>query len=295
MMSGFRRNLITVAGFVLLLEACGAKSGLRLWGKASSVDDAGAARDAATSEPDASREPDAGSACMPAGTREPLLHYPFESELLNHGRLVGAHDGEAVEEIGFVERGVCNRALIVGDPGHIRLRDTSRVLVSLDAVTISLWVREQIATLSGPVFVGCRSEYHGFHSYRGVSPQLTTCYGAGRPSAGPGGCASIELDASSWRHLLYRYPGVGADLEIYVDGVIGERIRSSEFAAFDVYGETVTDLYVGYDTESPGGQRTRLEVDELRVYDVALDERTQCLEIIGGAWTSDGRCVVPVR
>jgi hypothetical protein len=102
---------------------------------------------------------------------------------------------------------------------------------------------------------------------------------------------SIDFDARRWRHLLYRYAGPGSAFEIYVDGALAAT-APAEDPSFDLFDDAVTDLFIGYDTEWPGGANSQIEIDELRVYDVVLGEADQCTRIIGGSWTAAGGCSV---
>lgn len=262
-----RRHRWAVAFVATVVAGCGAKTGLEIEERDAGLEiDAPRATDASRPRSDAPVDP-----CEPdPGLPPPVLRYTFDGDLRDTGALGPLHEGEAIEGVELVG-GRCGGAVVVGDPGYVRFADTARVLASLDAVTIDVWIREEVATRTGPVFVGCRSALHGFHAYRGVAPaRFTICWGAGRPPEGPGGCGGATLDAGVWHRLAFRYEGPGAPFEVYVDGELA-RSFEPEAADYDLFGATVNDLFVGSDPESPGGARSRISIDELRVYDVALD------------------------
>jgi hypothetical protein len=222
---------------------------------------------------------------VPPSGAAPLLDYPFDGDAFNRGSLVG-YDGVAAA-VSWVE-GVRGRAVAMGGYGSVvEMPLTSAELNELTAFTIALWFREDRVSNDGGQLIDMRGFLRGFHSYHGVSGDaLFTCWGAGHPDNGPGGCGSFDYPVGVWHALIFRHagrglaPGEGAPLELIVDGVPVLTLDNPELEP--ILGHDAVDLSVGRDSI--------FEIDDLRVYDRVFSPAEQCSELAGGRWCN-GTCV----
>lgn len=180
--------------------------------------------------------------------------------------------------------GMFEQALRVGEPGFVTLTGSRELLADADQLTIALWFRHADG-VSGMPLLDCRSLTNGFHTYRS-SGGLTTCWGAGTPQVGPGGCVSIELDDCDWHHLIIRQKSKLDVVDVFLDGNWKTAIGEGGFLLFG--GEL--DLLVGAANTGDFENDLTFEVDELRIYEAAVDDESQCEWIVGGTWQG-GACV----
>jgi hypothetical protein len=171
----------------------------------------------------------------------------------------------------------------------VQLPGSADVLVSANELTIALWVSPDFTPLGYPV-LDCRSFYKGLHTYHGVysNQVITTCFGAGHPAAGAGGCASFDAE-TGWHSLVYRARGTGS-VDMFWDGQLVATLFDG--SDYDVFSSGTNDIWLGNFQGGSGWGPVAHIVDELRVYDTTFDERDQCVNVVGGRWCAE-RCVVP--
>jgi hypothetical protein len=238
-------------------------------------EDAGAALDAPRADvPDAPRCAPACSGSAPA----PIFHATFDG----HADAIGPA-GFAATRTGaptFVP-GVVDRALRLPLESRIDYPGTAELLRRADALTFSIWVRHE-RFAQGRTFLGCRSHDRGFESYRGTGAgftpgNLTTCAGDG---AGPprawGACANVLIGSGSepWTHFVLRWAGPGTEPEVASDcSAFWPLHAHMDFpvGALDLF-DGATDLDIGRGAGDGALATGRIDVDDLRIYDVALPD-----------------------
>lgn len=234
-------------------------------------------------------DPCAGGDGEPASApaHPPLLEYLFDGDVRNTGTLGADFDGIS-HDTGFVP-GVHGEGAVVGVPSWVELPGSASVLSGAEELTIALWVAPDFAPGGHPI-LDCRSFYRGLHTYHGVydDTRLTTCFGAGHPAVGPGGCASFD-GAAGWHSLVYRWRGTGTAVELFWDG---RRVAElSDGSDFEIFASGTNDIRLGHHNMGSGWGPAAHVVDELGVYDRAFDDRDQCVNVVGGRWCA-GSCVV---
>jgi hypothetical protein len=274
-------------GLALTLAACGARTALGPdegpgAGGASGGAFVGASTGAGTGGSGACED-------VPPSGAQPLLDYPFDGDAFNRGSLIG-YDGVAID-VSWVD-GVRGRAVAMGGVGSgVDMPLTSVELNELSAFTVTLWFREDRVSNDFPRLIDTRGFLRGFHSYHGVTgDDLVTCWGAGHPDTGPGGCGSFDYVVGAWHHLVYRHAGTGlgdgegATLELVLDGAPVLTLDNPQREP--LLGPDAIDLAVGRDSV--------FQIDDLRVYDRVFSPAEQCSELAGGRWC-EGTCVVAAQ
>ena len=201
--------------------------------------------------------------CADVRSVAPIVHLPLDSDLVDHGSR-GVWHGTASGVTEFVPspRG---GALRLTGRNFVTLVGTATLLRE-EAGTFSIWIAEPEGPSDGKNFLQCRTFYSGFETYRGVYPdRFSSCFGAGHPSSGPGGCADGTLCHGGWHHLVIRVFGPRAPLEVFRDGEL-VHVVPTEWADV-LYG--AADLSFG--DQAGGAPWTGTVVyDDLRVYAEAL-------------------------
>lgn len=207
------------------------------------------------------------------------IYLPLDGDVANDGALSIYSASSTSTDF---TTGMFEQALRVGEPGFVELTDSHELFADTDQLTIALWFR-QADGVSGMPLLDCRSQTSGFHTYRS-SNGLTTCWGAGTPQVGPGGCMSIDFDDCDWHHLIIRQTEGFNALDVYLDGnwqgEIGE-------PGFDMFALSIPDLRLGQSNIGGFENTSIIEIDELRIYETAGDDATQCEWIVGGTWQAD--------
>jgi hypothetical protein len=215
----------------------------------------------------------------------PLLEYPFEQGIIeNRGVLPGFPNGTTQGNVTFpgdlneVKFGFTSMKF-GGGTSYAVLPGTSAVFTRSAAWSIGLWFKENALEAQNSLFSIRSSPGRGWETYHGVNANLmTTCSDAG--------CVSFSSPAAGvWHHLLYRYDGVGAPVEIYLDNVFVGSIANS--ASLSLLGEGVADIRLGATFAG-----STFYVDELTVHDAVFTLQQQCVYIIHGEWNGTS-CVLP--
>jgi hypothetical protein len=214
-----------------------------------------------------------------AVTTSALLRYAFESNVNNTG---------AASNTPINYTGTSSNVTYPGGKfgGGIAFGSSTSSLVTLPvsplihtgrAYTVSIWWREAtVLNASGGNFPTLISfpGTNRLESYHGVTGNdLTNCVTSIA-------CNSFSYTVGGWNNLIYRYPGSGSAVELYVNG-------SLRFTLSGPPG----DLFAALDDPAVG-QNTNMGVDEVRFYDQVYDTATQCTQIIGGTWTGSS-CSLP--
>ncbi|QQR91724.1 MAG: hypothetical protein IPJ88_08465 [Myxococcales bacterium] len=231
-----------------------------------------------------------------------VLYYPFDGDASNQSNVDNPSNYDGTETTVSYVGGMKGQALKM-DPNEtdskVDLANTSDVMSRAEAYTIALWFREdQVITGTNPgkFLIDFRSSTAGCESYHGASASLTTCC-SGVDGSGTkvlSDCSSVSstfMPEGAWHHLILRYAGTsttygdGADIEIYMDGILQTSIPNIDGAL--VFAGTQNDLTIG-------GATTNYYVDELEIHNRVYTDEEQCTQLIGGTWDGGGGgCTLP--
>lgn len=213
-----------------------------------------------------------------------ILRYSFEGNVNNTGALTG-FNGTATN-VTYVPGKFGQAIKFDGTAGTgASLTGTRAVFATGSKWTISLWYREDVLRPSSHLW-SFRGGTMGWETYHGVfTDGITSCSN--------GGCATFLTPASSvWHNITYRYDGVsstvGAQVEIYVDGVLATAIANPTL--LPLVGTDVVDIKLG--SHPSGAFPSVFYVDEFRVYDSVFTPQQQCTTVIGGTWNGIS-CILP--
>lgn len=257
----------------LALAACGTRTPLELAESSGGVDDGDGA--AASSGPGGGSEE--CQAREPATT--PLLWYPFDGDARNMGTLGGGLFDGSVQNASF-GAGVLGQAVVIPEPiGNVLLTGTSVPLGNVSAMTLVFWFRETMSPAPNTSILDCRNARNGLQLLGGSSiPDWTGfVYGAEDPMLGSHGTGGFPASGGAWSQVaLVRASNFG-DIYVWVNGV---EVTTIPDLGVD-YLEGADDLVLGTSGNLLGiGE---LHVDDLRLYDFALDAEQRCAEL-GGVW-----------
>lgn len=201
----------------------------------------------------------------------PLFHYTFEGDLTSSGGLEvmpGVPVGFSTFVPGAVGQGL---ALPIG--ATVSFPGTATALATAPALTFSVRVRGLDGALRN--FLACRVDGRGFEAYF-ARRRVYACAGdADGPPLAWGACANVPAacGADAWAHVVVRWAGAGHEPEIGVDGgpfatLHADGVSIEGLALFD----GLIDLAAGIGRGDGTGASGRIEIDELRVYDLALPD-----------------------
>jgi len=265
--------------------------------------DAAASSDVPTFPLDDARGDCVGSGattCVSPGLAAHAIHaWDFDGDLGDRGTVGGL---DAVGNLGVFVPTRCGLGVNVSDQ-PVELRGAGAVLATAPELTLSIWFSHgPTPSHGGMPLVDCRSfGGGGFQSYVGYDgPDLTTCWGG--VTAPPYGCGSVGLPSCGWHHLGVTYrkppdPSTPATFEMRLDATyVFEWATSPSYGppppGYDVMAGVIDPAlgmgHVGEFEYVPG----EWTVDSVRIYDVAVDARTECTEIIGGTWAG-AACALP--
>lgn len=168
--------------------------------------------------------------------------------------------------------GASGRALSLPLSSHVTFPSTGAVLRDASALTFSVWAR--VRESEHRTFLGCRSFDRGFEWYSS-SAGTTNCAGDGSGALrGWGACESVA-GTCAWSHFVLRWAGPGFEPEIAADGGAWTTMTPGDFPIGDLdLFDGAQDLVTGVGAGDGALAAGRLEVDEIRVYDVALPDET---------------------
>lgn len=175
-----------------------------------------------------------------------------------------------------------------GEPsgsGYVDLTGTSVPFSEVAAMTLVLWFQESQGTgLNAPV-LSDRTGYNGMEFYRGVyGDTVTVCWGAGHPAVGAGGCSPFPLVAGGCYQVLFLRSSSAAETEVWLDGGL---VTTLSTTGFDLFADA-DDMLLGDTKVGDLDGSARLRLDDVRLYDQALDASQRCSEL--GAFWCDAGC-----
>lgn len=208
--------------------------------------------------------------CRVVWAPAPILHARFDGDLEATGS--AAITGVGTAAPAFVP-GVFGRALHLSPTSVVVYPGTAMALARADALTFSMWVRLSRSG-EGRAFLHCRSFDRGFELYAGVSRGFVTCAGDGYgPPRAWGACQSVA-EGVGWTHYILRWAGPGTEPEVATDCRPWVGLHAHDdfpVGTLDLF-EGALDLAVGRPAGDGSFATGDLEVDDLRVYDVALPD-----------------------
>jgi Concanavalin A-like lectin/glucanases superfamily len=207
------------------------------------------------------------------------LYYPLDRDVGNRAvRAYPASDGMG----GTYTFSGGHAGSAIATTSQIQLTNSRDALTSAASYTISLWLHHD----SGPdPQGGTLLDNHGCALTGDPSGDVVlTC-------ARIAGSARGAVPADRWVNVLYRYAGAGqgdgngGDVELFVDGNRVATLANPQ--KLDPFGKTqLHDMQLG---TTPGAGTRAWRMDELRFYNTAYDDATQCKTVLAGSW--DGlRC-----
>lgn len=211
------------------------------------------------------------ASCEDVALPEPILSMSFEGTLAVGGTRNGGIDGFVTGSEPTYVPGPRGVAMRLAADGEVMLNGSAERLRNAPALTFALWIREPEGPARFKSYLHCRSQRHGFSTYRGVMG-MATCAGARNELWGPAGCAYpwAACDDRRWHHLVVRYDG-GVLLTIFLDGQVASSVELVDAPEGSLFA-SAAPLALGA-PPGTGPMEGPLDVDELRVWDRALDPR----------------------
>jgi hypothetical protein len=238
---------------------------------------------------DPEHEPEADLFDLPdAESDVPILYYPFEYDVQNHGSLAGHHGTwHGAPEYREGKFGMA----VTFDPdagNHVVFDGTREPMSAYGSCTIGLWFKEDyVAPLV--TLINFRSRWGGLESYHGAygNQYLVTCYTMeNRVDVCLGDMIDYSGPDGTWHHVIFREEGT--DFRIYIDGEI-KYSAVNEARTFSPLQQE--DLMIGHNyTGDP--MNSNFYVDELKIFNRVFSDDEQCATVIGGLWAGD-RCILP--
>ncbi|HTJ47802.1 MAG TPA: Ig-like domain-containing protein [Kofleriaceae bacterium] len=213
-----------------------------------------------------------------------ILYYPLDSDAANYSILEYPtayynHDGNVAPSA--VQGGFAGGASFFSS--GTTYQKTVTPLQSGVGYTVSMWVLTSGQDEAKPVWSN-RTTAAGCDLTMSFSKIVLNCYdstGAFVGSVSPG----LPV-TNKWMSVVMRFNGTGhgdgfgGDVDLFLNGNLSATLKNS--AAKDLFSSKQANMYAGKFTAPT------FLLDELRVYNIAYDNKTMCEAVLFGTYTANG-------
>lgn len=209
-----------------------------------------------------------------------VLHYPWEQGDTDNTSLlkqVPSHspDGTVASVAAFVG-GWAGSALGGAVPAHQYARTIRPLTSSPDGTyTVSFWIRT-VDGASGTILSTQNGTTGGLRISLAGGNQLTAATFENGVSANP---FTTTLEVNRWVHIGLLTTGFGKGLQVFVDGQVRGNVQS------------ISGFNAGQATNLTVGNWTTFDIDDLRVFNLALSGTEICTKLARGFMNQAGACV----